>query len=119
MKSPQQAKHILVAFSKFDLTHRQMLGGILKYAHENCATLWKTQLELRDISRRNIDELKSGGFDGIIAAIINPADRRKYFATGLPVVLYEPTLAKWDKSQRPACSVTFFNHLAVCHEHNF
>lgn len=113
MKSPLQAKHILVAFSKFDLTHRQMLGGILKYAHENCAALWKTQLELRDISRRNLDELKSGGFDGIIAAIINPADRRKYFATGLPVVLYEPTLAKWDKSQRPERSVTFFNdHMA-------
>ena len=113
MTSPQQAKHILVVFSKFDLTHRQMLGGILKYAHENCSSTWRTQLELRDISRRSLAELKSGGFDGIIAAVINPADRRKYFATGLPVVLYEPTLAKWDHSRRPAQSITFFNdHMA-------
>lgn len=113
MKSPLQAKHILVVFSKFDLTHRQMLGGILKYAHENCASTWKTQLELRDISRRSLAELKSGGFDGIIAAVINPADRRKYFATGLPVVLYEPTLAKWDHSKRPPHAITFFNdHMA-------
>jgi LacI family transcriptional regulator len=104
-----QTKQILVVFSKFDFTHRQMLGGILKYAHENCASTWRTQLELKDIARRNIEELRGAGFDGIIAAVINPADRRKYFATGLPVVLYEPTIAKWDHSRRPERSVTFFN----------
>ena len=113
MATSLQTKQILVVFSKFDLTHRQMLGGILKYAHENCASTWRTQLELRDIARRDLATLKDDGFDGIIAAVINPADRRKYFASGLPVVLYEPTLAKWDRSKRPARSVTFFNdHMA-------
>lgn len=113
MGSSPQTKQILVVFSKFDLTHRQMLGGILKYAHENCASTWRTQLELRDIAHRSLSELKDGGFDGIIAAIINPTDRRTYFATGLPLVLYEPTLAKWDRSRRPERSVTFFNdHMA-------
>ena len=113
MESHSQVKHILVAFSKFDLTHRQMMEGILKYAHENCASTWRPQLELRGFPRRNLTELKEGGFDGIIAAVINPADRRRYLAANIPVVLYEPTLAKWDRSQRPDHSVTFFNDHAA------
>ena len=113
MESRSQVKHILVAFSKFDLTHRQMMEGILKYAHENCASTWRPQLELRDFSQRNLTELKEGGFDGIIAAVINPADRRRYLAANIPVVLYEPTLAKWDRSLRPEHAVTFFNDHAA------
>ena len=113
MTAPQHTKQILVVFSKFDLTHRQMLNGILKYAHENCASTWQTQLELCDITHRNIAELKGGGFDGIIAAAIDQADRRMYFATGIPVVLYEPTLAQLDRTQRPTHSVTFFNDHAA------
>ena len=109
MAVPAQAKRVLVAFSKFDMTHRQMLGGILKYAHDNCASNWTTQLELRDMSRRSATKLQDGRFDGIVAAIVNPADRRKYLAAGVPVVLYEPTLAKWDRTPRPPRSVTFFN----------
>ena len=104
-----QAKHILVAFSKFDHTHRQMLGGILKYAHENCASAWRTRLELGNVSRSNLPELLKDGFDGIIVAIVNPADRRRYLSAGIPIVLYEPTMAKWDKIPRPDGSVTFFN----------
>ena len=108
-----QAKRILVVFSRFDLTHRQMLGGILRYAHDNRASVWTTQLELRDMSRKGAGELRSGRFDGVIAAVVNPADRRKYLSMGIPVVLYEPTLAKWDRTPRPPHSVTFFNdHMA-------
>ena len=108
-----QTKRILVVFSKFDFTHRQMLGGILKYAHDNCASAWTTQLELHDMSRRGATVLRDGRFDGIIVAIVNPADRRKYLTAGVPVVLYEPTLAKWDRTPRPPNSITFFNdHMA-------
>ena len=109
MINSPQIKHILVVFSNFYLTHRLMLNGILQYASENRASTWRTHLELRDIARRNFSELKSGGFDGIIAAIINPADRHTYLSTGLPVVLYEPTIAKWNHFKRPEHSVTFFN----------
>jgi len=108
-----QTKHILVVFSKFDLTHRQMLGGILKYAHDNRASHWTTQLELMGTSRRKPSELKKGRFDGIIAAVVNPSDRRNYLSAGVPIVLYEPTLAKWDRSRRPDRSVTFFNDHAA------
>ena len=89
------------------------MEGILKYAHENCASTWRPQLELRDFSQRNLTELKEGGFDGIIAAVINPADRRRYLAANIPVVLYAPALAKWDRSLRPEHAVTFFNDHAA------
>lgn len=113
MTGATQTKHILVVFSKFDFTHRQMLGGMLKYVHDNCASAWTTQLELHDMSRRGATALRDGRFDGIIAAIVNPADRRKYLTSGVPVVLYEPTLAKWDRTPRPPNCITFFNdHMA-------
>ena len=100
MTGKPQTRHILVAFSKFDLTHRQMLGGILKYAHDNCASRWTAQLDLLGISRRKAAELKGGGFDGIIAAVVNPSDRRKYLSAGIPIVLYEPETdgKAWDEA---------------------
>jgi len=104
---------ILVVFSKADLTHRHMLEGILKYAREKCGSAWEVQLDLRDISRRNTDELTNGGFSGIIAAIVDARDRAHYFATGLPTVFFEPTLARMDPVRRPANNVTFFNDHAA------
>ena len=113
MTGSPQTKRILVAFSKFDFTHRQMLGGILKYAHDTCASAWTTQLELLGMSRRDATALGNRCFDGIIAAVANPAERRRYLASGVPVVLYEPTIAKWDHAPRPPNSITFFNdHMA-------
>ena len=100
---------ILVAFSNIDVSHRKMLAGILHYARERCDPPWEIQLDLRDIYRRSSFELRTGGFAGIIAAIANPVDRRKYFATGLPTVLFEPTFANMDTARRPANNVTFFN----------
>lgn len=106
-------KHILVVFSKFDQTHRQMLGGILRYARDNCAHNWTAQLELMDTSRRTSADVTNGKIDGIIAAVDNPSDRRKYLSAGIPIVLYEPTIAKWDHSRRPEHSVTYFNDHAA------
>ena len=100
---------ILVVFSNIDVSHRKMLAGILHYAREQCDPPWEIQLDLRDIYRRSSFELRTGGFSGIIAAIANPADRRKYFATGLPTVLFEPTFANMDTAKRPSNNVTFFN----------
>ena len=100
---------ILVVFSNIDVSHRKMLAGILRYARERCTPPWEVQLDLRDLGRRNSSEFRAGGFSGIIAAVVNPADRRKYFATGLPTVLFEPTFARMDSVRRPANNVTFFN----------
>ena len=104
---------ILVVFSNFDRTHRLMLEGILEYVRSECMPAWQVQLELRDISRSISSETVSGGFSGIIAAVLNPSDRRKYFRTGLPTVLFEPTLDRMDASKRPANNVTFFNDHAA------
>ena len=109
----RNVRKMLVVFSNIDVTHRRMLAGILHYARERCVPPWDIQLDLRDIQRRNSAELVAGGFDGIIAAVINPADRRKYFATGLPTVLFEPTFARMDSVRRPANNVTFFNDHAA------
>ncbi len=104
---------ILVVFSNFDRTHRLMLEGILEYVRSECMPAWQVQLELRDISRSISSETVSGGFSGIIAAVLNASDRRKYFRTGLPTVLFEPTLDRMDASKRPANNVTFFNDHAA------
>lgn len=104
---------ILVVFSNIDPTHRLMLEGILRYVREKCAPMWQVQLELKDIYRRNSSEIVSGGFSGIIAAVINPADRQKYFKTKLPTVLFEPTFERMDSAKRPSNNVTFFNDHAA------
>ena len=106
-------KKILVVFSNIDTTHRLMLAGILRYVREKCTPAWQVQLDLRDISRRNPSEIVSGGFAGIVAAVMNPADRRKYLRTGLPTVLYEPTFGRMEGERRPDNNVTFFNDHAA------
>lgn len=108
-----QVAKILVVFSKADVTHRRMLEGILGYVRDTCPATWEVQLDLRDIFRRSTAEIRAGGFSGIIAAVANPADRKRYFASGLPTVLFEPTLARMDRARRPANNVTFFNDHAA------
>lgn len=105
----QTPSKILTVFSKADVTHRAMLEGILTYVREHHRGDWLVQLDLRDIYRRDTAELADGNFSGIIAAVGDAADRRRYFATGLPTVLFEPLLARPSREKRPANSATFFN----------
>lgn len=109
----KKRRKILVVFSRADMTHRQMLEGIVRYMRERCADRWEVLLDQRDIYRRKPSELAGGTFSGIIAAVGSDEDRRRYFATGLPTVLYEPTLAHISNHGRPANNVTFFNDHAV------
>ncbi|MBR2837640.1 MAG: substrate-binding domain-containing protein [Kiritimatiellae bacterium] len=111
--SAHSAPKVLVVFSNIDVSHRKMLSGILHYAREKCTPPWEVQLDLHDLGRRSSTEVRAGGFSGIIAAVINPADRRKYFRTGLPTVLFEPTLSRMDRTKRPANNITFFNDHAA------
>lgn len=108
-----RSRKILVVFSKTDFTHRQMLEGILRYAQSGHAPDWEVQLEQRNIYRRSFPELSAGNFSGIIAAVGNAADRRRYLKTGLPTVLFEPTLAAVDSAEKPANNVTVFNDHAA------
>ena len=104
---------ILVVFSRADVTHRKMLEGILKYVRERCADRWQIILDQRDIFRRSTAELSNGGFSGIIAVVGSSDDRQRYFKTGLPTVLFEPTLDHLGRKGRPANNITFFNDHAA------
>jgi len=104
---------ILVVFSRADVTHRKMLEGILRYVRERCADRWQVLLDQRDIFQRSTAELSNGGFSGIIAAVGSAEDRQRYFKTGLPTVLFEPTLAHLGRRGRPDNNVTFFNDHAA------
>jgi LacI family transcriptional regulator len=106
-------RKILVIFSKTDVTHRQMLKGILEFARGKCLPPWEVQLDQRNIYRRSAGELKNGGFSGIIAAVGNSSDRRRYLDTGLPTVLFEPTLAGLHHYRRRERNVTVFNDHAA------
>lgn len=102
-------KKILIVFSKIAITYRKMLEGILRYVREHCAGQWQVILDQRDIFQRNTAELSGSDFSGIIATVESAADRKTYFATGLPTVLFEPTLTHLSQSNRPDNNVTFFN----------
>lgn len=106
-------RKILVIFDKEAATDRLMISGILRYAREKCNPPWEVQLELRNVSRLYTSKIAEGGFSGIIAEIVNPADRRRYFKSGLPTVLYEPWFERMDHSARPENNITFFNDHAA------
>ncbi|MDD4016638.1 MAG: substrate-binding domain-containing protein [Kiritimatiellae bacterium] len=109
MKTAKQRPKVLVILSNVSLTHRRHLEGILQYVHDNVFPPWEVQLDLRDITRRNPVKIRERGFTALIAAVLDPADRRKYLTAALPTVLFEPTLSRPDRTPRPKNVVTFFN----------
>lgn len=94
------------------LTQRQLLEGLLKYAHESNPGTWQFHLDLHDLNRQHVRNLKSWGCSGIIAYILNDRVRREFTASGLPAVFIEPTLAK-PLPKQPRNVVTFINEHAA------
>ncbi len=109
MKHVQPAHKVLVMLSNASVTHRDHLRGILEYVRENIFPPWDVQLGLSDIDEGYPQSLSRQGYDGIIAAVHRADDRRKVFASGIPAVLFEPTLFSPARRTRPANTVTFFN----------
>ena len=94
MAATSNEKRILVVIPTSTLTQRQLLEGLLQYAHESNPGAWHFHLDLHDLNRQHIRDLKSWNCQGIIAYILSARERRAYLATGLPAVFIEPTLAK-------------------------
>lgn len=105
-------KRILVVIPTSTLTQRQLLEGLLKYAHESATDTWQFHLDLHDLNRQHLKDLKSWNCRGIIAYILNDRERRDFIATGLPAVFIEPTLSKPIPHQ-PRNIVTFINEHAA------
>ena len=112
MATDRPQRRILVMIPTSTLTQRQLLEGLLEYAHESAAGTWQFHLDLHDLNRQHIRNLKSWGCSGIIAYILNDRVRREFTASGLPSVFIEPTLSK-PASRQPRNVVTFINDHAA------
>ena len=112
MAAIRNQKRILVVIPTSTLTQRQLLEGLLEYAHESASTPWQFHLDLRDLNRQHLKDLKSWSCRGIIAYILNDRERQDFIATGLPAVFIEPTLSK-PLPDKPRNIVTFINEHAA------
>ena len=112
MTGNREQKRILVVIPTSTLTQRQLLEGLLKYAHESATDTWQFHLDLHDLNRQHLKDLKSWNCNGIIAYILNDRERRDFIATGLPSVFIEPTLSK-PLPHMPRNIVTFINEHAA------
>ena len=107
MKPSKPTRKILVFLSNASVTHRDHLKGILEYVHGSVVPPWDVQLGLGDIDAGYPQSLLPQNYDGIIAAIHMPGDRRRILASGIPAVLFEPNL--FEPARRPPNVITFFN----------
>ena len=107
----REQKRILVVIPTSTLTQRQLLEGLLEYAHESTTDTWQFHLDLHDLNRQHLKDLKSWNCRGIIAYILNDRERRDFIATGLPSVFIEPTLSK-PLPNMPRNVVSFINEHA-------
>ena len=112
MATDRTQKRILVVIPTSTLTQRHLLEGLLEYAHESATGAWQFHLDLHDLNRQHVRNLKSWGCNGIIAYILNDRARREFTASGLPAVFIEPTLAK-PLPKQPHNVVTFINDHAA------
>ena len=74
----REQKRILVVIPTSTLTQRQLLEGLLEYAHESASTPWQFHLDLRDLNRQHLKDLKSWNCRGIIAYILNDRERQDF-----------------------------------------
>ena len=112
MAAIRNQKRILVVIPTSTLTQRQLLEGLLEYAHESASSPWQFHLDLRDLNRQHLKDLKSWNCSGIIAYILSDRERQGFIATGLPAVFIEPALSAPLPSM-PRNIVTFINEHAA------
>lgn len=112
MDSAEKKKRILVVIPTSTLTQRQLLEGLLEYAHKSSPGQWQFHLDLHDLNSQHVKNLRSWGCNGIIAYILSGRERREFAASGLPAVFIEPLLSQPLPSQ-PRNVVTFINDHAA------
>lgn len=113
MKSSSRPPRVLVVLANTNVCHRRYLEGILSYSRNVAERPWDVVLDLRDLSRGSAINPSEHEFDGVIAAIHNPAERAVYVKSGLPTVLFEPTVRRSRRRKRPSNVVTFlYDHFS-------
>ena len=75
---------IFVFLPTATILHREMLEGILSYAHQNGP--WHFHLELEDFNRQPLNRIRYWGCTGIIALVRSHKEARRLYRTGLPTV---------------------------------
>ena len=108
MAKKETMQRILVVIPTSTFTQRQLLEGLLAYAHEKTGASWQLHLDLHDLNRQHLKDLKTWNCRGIIAYILNDRQRRDFIATRLPAVFIEPTLSAPHRTT-PRNVVTFVN----------
>ncbi len=103
---------ILVVIPTSTHTQRQLLEGLLAYAHTKGGAPWQLHLDLRDLNRQHLKNLAHWHCNGIIAYILSERERRDFLATELPAVFIEPLLSKPHHTSRRNV-VTFVNEHAA------
>ena len=112
MAMENQIRRILVVIPTSTYTQRQLLEGLLAYAHEKSGDAWHLHLDLMDLNRQHLKDLRSWQCSGVIAYILNNRERRDFIATGLPAVFIEPTLSAPGPNM-PKNIVSFINDHAA------
>lgn len=107
MAKNDKPKRVLVVLANTKVNHRLYLEGILSYAKDHTFPRWQVILGLRNLNKAMEINPALHGFDAVIAAVHNPADRAFYYETGLPTVLFEPTI-KGTAIPRPPGNVVLF-----------
>jgi len=108
MAKKETMQRILVVIPTSTFTQRQLLEGLLAYAHEKPGASWQLHLDLHDLNRQHLKDLKTWNCRGIVAYILNDRQRRDFIATRLPAVFIEPTLRSPHRST-PRNVVSFLN----------
>ena len=57
MKAERPQRRILVVIPTSTLTQRQLLEGLLEYAHESALGAWQFHLDLHDLNRQHVRDL--------------------------------------------------------------
>ena len=89
-----EKRRILAVIPTSTLTQRQLLEGLLAYAHRFAHGQWQFHLDLRDLNQQRLKNLASWDCAAIVAYILSKRERDNFLATGLPAVFIEPTLTK-------------------------
>ena len=113
MNKSSRPPRVLVVLANTNVCHRRYLEGILFYSRNVAEQPWDVVLDLRDLSHGSAIDPTEHEFDAVIAAIHNPAERSTYVQSGLPTVLFEPTVRRPLRRKHPENVVTFlYDHFS-------
>ena len=81
-------KRILAVIPTSTLTQRQLLEGLLAYAHKAAHDRWQFHLDLRDLNRQRLKNLASWNCAAIVAYILRQKGSTKGLDPSVYVLLY-------------------------------